>query len=102
MFWRYNSTVKLRELEDKNLLKLESENLKNRAGMEPTRTLKQSVRMILIGIFFAITLTAFEYALKNFEISDFLRKVFQFGFFGSLVGILSVPYGLYHLIKSLK
>jgi len=100
MFWRYNSISRLRELENKNLHKLESDQLRNRAAMEPSRTTKQSIVMMVKGVFFGITLTAFEYALKNPEISGFLRGVLQVGFFGSLAGILYVPYGLYHLIKS--
>jgi len=102
MFGRYNSIVKLRELEDKNLLKVENEQLRNRAAMDSTRTTKQGLKMMLKGIFFAITLTAFEYALKNPEISGFLRTVLQVGFFGSLVGVLYIPYGLSNLIKSFK
>lgn len=100
MFGRYNSVDKIRQLEDKNLQRLETEQLRKRAAMEPTHTTKQSVMMILKGIFFAITLTAFEYTLKNLEISEFLRIVLQVGFFGSLVGITYIPYGLYNLIKS--
>jgi len=102
MFWRYNSIVKLRELEDKNLLNVENELLRNRASMEGTHTTKQSVKMMLKGIFLAITLTGFEYALKNSEISGSLRIVLQVGFFGSLVGVLYIPYGLFNLIKSFK
>lgn len=88
----------MRQFEDKSLRNEEYEQVKNR--MERTHTTKQSVMMILKGIFFAITLTAFEYGLKNPEISGFLRIVFRVGFFGSLVGVACVPYGLYNLIKS--
>ena len=102
MFGRYNSIVKLRELEDNNLLKVESEKLRDRAALESTHTIKQGVKMMLKGIFFAITLTAFEYALKNSESSGSLRIVLQVGFFGSLVGVLYIPYGLSNLIKSFK
>jgi len=92
------SSSQLRHLEDKGLRDLEYEEAKNR--MECTHTTKQSAMMILKGIFFAITLTAFEYALKNLEISGFLKIVFQVGFFGSLVGVGYVPYGMYNLIRS--
>ncbi len=88
----------LREFEDKSLRNDQYERVKNR--MECTHTTKQSAMMILKGIFFAITLTAFEYALKNLEIWGFLRIVFRVGFFGSLAGVAYVPYGLYNLIKS--
>jgi len=99
MFGRYNSLLKLRQLEDKNLRELETDQLRDRASMNPTHSTKQGVLMILGGIFFAITLTAFEYALKNPEISEGLRSVFKVGFFASLGGIFYVPYGLYNLIK---
>lgn len=100
MFGRYNSLFKIRELEDKNLQKLESDQLRSRAAMEPTHTTKQGVIMLLKGIFFAITVTAFEYALKNPEISGLLRIILQVGFFGSIVGLLYIPHGLSNLIKS--
>ena len=35
MFGRYNSVDKIRQLEDKNLQRLETEQLRKRAAMEP-------------------------------------------------------------------
>ncbi len=96
--WNNNSNFQLRHFEDKSLRNQAYENVKNR--MECTHTTKQSAMMILKGIIFAITLTAFEYGLKNPEISGILRIVLRVGFFGSLVGVFNVPYGLYNLIKS--
>lgn len=89
----------LRQFEDKQVSNLEYEEIKNR--MVPTHTTKQSVLMILAGVFFAITLTVFENALKNPDLSQFLTIVFRIGFFGSLPGLFLVPYGLSKLIKSL-
>ena len=100
MFWRYNSVARLRELEDKNLRKVEDDEIRERASMEPNHTTKQGVIMILKGVFCALTLTAFEYALKNPEITGYLRLVLRVGFFGSLAGILYIPYGISNLIKS--
>lgn len=100
MFWKYNSVFKLRELEDKNILNEEKELLRKRAAMEPTHTTKHGVKMILKGIFFAITLTGFEYALQNLEVSGYGRIALQVGFFISLVGLFYVPYGLSTLIKN--
>jgi len=95
----WNGNINLRHFEDKSLRKYEYEAVKNR--MEGTTT-RQSAKMIFIGVIFAITLTAFEYVLKNPEISGFLRTVLQIGFFGSLFGVFYVPYGLYNLIKSFR
>ena len=64
MFWRYNSVARLRELEDRNLRKVEDDERRESASMEPNHTKKQGIIMILKGVFCALTLTAFEYALK--------------------------------------
>lgn len=97
--WGSQSSL-FRQYENKSLQNHEYEKVKNR--MESTHTSKKSAMMILAGIFFTITLTAFEYALKNVEISKFLWILFQVGFFGSLIGVLLVPYGLYNFIISFR
>lgn len=100
MHWWNMTNFQLREFENKLVREQEYEKVKNR--VKPIHTTKQSAIMILIGIFFAIILTAFDYALRNPEISGFFRIVLRVGFLGSLVGMIYVPYGVYNLIKSFK
>ena len=88
----------IRQFEYKNLRDEEYEKVVRR--MECTYTTKQSVIMILKGILFTITLTVIEYIIKNLEISGLLMIIFKVGFFGSLMGVAYVPYGLYNFIKS--
>lgn len=97
--WGSQSSL-FRQYENKSLQNHEYEKVKNR--MESTHSFKKSAVMILAGILFTIILTAFEYALKNPEISKLLRTVFQVGFFGSLIGVFLIPYGLYNCIISFK
>lgn len=96
----WNNPNNLRYLEDRNVQKDEYERVKNRVALEYSYSPKKSAMMILKGIFFAIALTGFEYAMKFPEVGVLLQAVFKVGFFISLVGILYVPYGLYNLIKS--
>lgn len=97
-WWNYSGMNGLRSFENKQVSNLEYEEIKNR--MVPTHTTKQSVMMILAGVFFAITLSVFETAMKNPDLSQFLTLVFRVGFFGSLLGLFLIPYGLSKLIRS--
>lgn len=97
--WR-GSSSDFSKYEDKSFREYHYEKVKNR--MESNTSIKQTIVIILIGIFFAITLTVLEYALKNPEVTGLLRTVIRVGFLISLIGVLNIPYGIYNFIKSFK
>ncbi|MBM7615745.1 hypothetical protein [Alkaliphilus hydrothermalis] len=93
--------MRLREFEDTKTRNREYEDVKNQ--MQNAHTTKQSVMLILKGVIFAVILTVCEYVLRKYEIpSAVLRIVLRVGFFGSFLGLFYIPYGLHHLIKSLR
>ncbi len=101
MFWKYNTMHKLRQLEDENLMKQESEEYRKRVAMEVSHDLKKSILMIVKGIGFGILLTLVEYILKNPGITGYVRTLLWLVFFLSVAGVLYVPIGVFNLIKNL-
>jgi len=61
---------------------------------------RKSVMSMVLGLFFALALTGFEFALKHPEVEGLLRQLFWFGLVVSIIGVLLIPFGMYQFIKS--
>ncbi|MDW7670468.1 MAG: hypothetical protein SCK57_14615 [Bacillota bacterium] len=92
----------LREFEGKDSRNAQYTTMQKRVLLEAVYTMKHCLLMILAGLFFALALTGFEFALRNPEVEGLLITLFRGGFFISIAGVLMIPYGIYHLIKGFK
>jgi hypothetical protein len=92
----------LREFEGKDSRNAQYTTMQKRVALEADYTLKQCLMMSMAGLFFALALTGFEFALRNPEVEGLLSTIFRGGFFISIAGVLLIPYGIYHLIKGIK
>ncbi|MCC5911069.1 MAG: hypothetical protein JJT76_11600 [Clostridiaceae bacterium] len=92
----------VRNLEEKNMMEAQHQRIQKRLSLEGGLSVKESLIMMLKGIFFGVILTAFEYAIKNPEVEGTLGIIFRIGFFVSAIGVLQFPYGLYNFIKGVK
>lgn len=60
----------------------------------------KSLLVMVMGLFFALSLTGFEFALKHPEVEGLLHQLFWVGLIVSIVGVLLIPFGMYQFIKS--
>ncbi len=98
MQWWNNSGGQPRQFEDKSIREYETAKVRDR--MNVVHSVKRSAKLMGIGLFFVLTLTIFDYGLKNPDITGAFRTILRLGFFGSIVGCIYVPYGLYNFILS--
>jgi hypothetical protein len=90
----------LRQYEDSSQRNMLAGEIKKRLAPPDGSTWKKNVLMIIKGLFFAMTLMAFEYAIRNPEVEGILRTIFRIGFVSSIAGVLLIPYGAYGFIKN--
>ena len=90
----------LKNYEEKDVQEKQFKKMLKRTSLENSLGMKKSLRAIGIGVGFAISLTLFEFGMKSPQVGDILQIIFRIGFFISMFGVLYVPYGLYHFIKS--
>ena len=98
---QWNRANDLREYEGKEMREDQYSRLKKRVSLEGGPDKTTSLRYMAQGLFFALSLTGFEFALRNPEVEGLLENLFRLGFYLSVVGVLLIPYGLYHLIRKL-
>lgn len=98
MQWWNNSGSQPRQFEDKSIREYETEKIRSR--MEMIHSVKESLKLIGIGLIFVLILTVVDLVLKNPGVTGMPRNLLRLGFLISIVGCIYVPYGLYNFILS--
>lgn len=87
--------------ENKNVQNEEINKVRKRVSIEPSMSIKDSLKMTIKGILFVFVLIAFDYAGRNPESEGVLNIIFNIGLIVSIIGVFLIPYGLYNFIKAL-
>lgn len=96
----FDKANELREFEGKDSKNTEYTSMQKRVLKEGGIGKRKSALTLVMGLFFALTLTGFEFALKHPEVEGLLLQLFWFGFLVSIIGVLLIPFGIYQFIKS--
>ena len=96
----FDKANELREFEGKDSENAEYTSMQRRVLKEGGIGKRKSALVVVMGLFFALALTGFEFALKHPEVEGLLHQLFWFAMIISIVGVLLVPFGIYQFIKS--
>lgn len=96
----FEKANELREFEGKDSKNAGYTSMQRRVLKEDGIGKRKSVFAMAAGLFFALSLTGFEFALKYPGVDGLVRQVFWFGLIVSIIGVLLIPFGIYQLIKS--
>jgi len=96
----WDKANELREFEGKDSKNAEYTSMQRRVLKEGGIGKRKSALALVMGLFFALSLTGFEFALKHPEVEGLLQRLFWFGLIFSIIGVLLIPFGIYQFIKS--
>lgn len=96
----WDKANELREFEGKDSKNAGYTSMQKKVLKEGGIGKRKSLLAMVMGLFFALALTGFEFALKHPEVEGLLHQLFWFGLFVSIVGVLLIPFGIYQFIKS--
>lgn len=96
----WDKANELREFEGKDSKNAGYTSMQKRVLKEGGIGRRKSLLAMVMGLFFVLTTTGFEFALKHPEVEGLLSQLFWLGLIVSILGVLLIPFGMYQFIKS--
>lgn len=96
----WDKANELREFEGKDSKNAGYTSMQKRVLKEGGIGKRNSILAMVMGMFFALSTTGFEFALKHPDVDGLLHQLFWLGLIISILGVLLIPFGMYQFIKS--